>query len=210
MDLIRVVVIASSVTVKVGLNTLLQTDPDIDVVRDYDDISTTIKFPDIDVVVIYGVSVSPSGINQIADNYPQAAPLILTEDPGVIQFVSSSWQKAWGILPLDASAEAILSAVHALSEGLIINHPSFMGGISAGNSSLSDFTSKVILETLTDREMEVLQLLALGLANKQIAQELGISPNTVKFHVSLIYDKLGVTNRTEAVRRGIQGGLISL
>jgi len=55
-----------------------------------------------------------------------------------------------------------------------------------------------------------LQLLAHGLANKQIAIRLGISEHTVKFHISSIYAKLGVTNRTEAVRVGVQRGLVFL
>jgi two-component system, NarL family, response regulator YdfI len=56
----------------------------------------------------------------------------------------------------------------------------------------------------------VLQLLALGLSNKQIAARLSISEHTVKFHTSSIYTKLGVAGRTEAVRAGVQRGLISL
>jgi DNA-binding NarL/FixJ family response regulator len=63
---------------------------------------------------------------------------------------------------------------------------------------------------LTERESEVLGLLSRGLANKQIAVELGISEHTVKFHVSSIYQKLNVTNRTEAVRAGLRGGWIAL
>jgi len=63
---------------------------------------------------------------------------------------------------------------------------------------------------LTPRETEVLQLLAQGLANKQIALALGISEHTIKFHVSSIYAKLGVGNRTEAVRVGARQGLILL
>jgi DNA-binding NarL/FixJ family response regulator len=63
---------------------------------------------------------------------------------------------------------------------------------------------------LTERESEVLSLLSKGLANKQIAVELGISEHTVKFHVSSIYTKLNVTNRTEAVRAGLRGGWIAL
>ena len=65
-------------------------------------------------------------------------------------------------------------------------------------------------ESLTERETEVLQLLSQGLANKQIATSLGISEHTVKFHVSSIYTKLGATNRAEAVRLGVQGGLVVL
>jgi DNA-binding NarL/FixJ family response regulator len=110
-------------------------------------------------------------------------------------------QSAWGILPLDASAEELLAAIHALSQGLIVGEPSLL------------FASEEELlasSPLTDRETEVLNLLSKGLANKQIAIALGISEHTVKFHVSSIYTKLNVTNRTEAVRAGLRGGWIAL
>ena len=65
-------------------------------------------------------------------------------------------------------------------------------------------------EPLTPREIEVLELLAEGLPNKTIAARLGISDQTVKFHVAAICGKLGAANRTEAVRRAIRRGLVSL
>ena len=69
---------------------------------------------------------------------------------------------------------------------------------------------RTIAESLTPRETEVLDLLARGLANKAIAARLGISDQTVKFHVSSICGKLGAANRTDAVRLGVRRGLISL
>ena len=65
-------------------------------------------------------------------------------------------------------------------------------------------------EPLTPREVQVLELLAEGLPNKAIAQRLGISDQTVKFHVSSISGKLGAKNRTDAVRRAVRRGLITL
>ena len=65
-------------------------------------------------------------------------------------------------------------------------------------------------EPLTTRELQVLALLAEGLPNKQIAAELGISDQTVKFHVAAIIGKLGASNRTDAVRRAVRRGLITL
>lgn len=65
-------------------------------------------------------------------------------------------------------------------------------------------------EALTPREREVLDLLAEGLSNKSIAAQLGISPQTAKFHVASITAKLGASNRTEAVRRALRRGLISV
>ncbi|HET6823081.1 MAG TPA: response regulator transcription factor, partial [Anaerolineales bacterium] len=101
----------------------------------------------------------------------------------------------------DASAEELTAAVHALSQGLVV-----------GTSTLLFESESEPLShgPLTDRESEVLGLLAKGLANKQIAVMLGISEHTVKFHVSSIYSKLNVTNRTEAVREGLRGGWIAL
>jgi DNA-binding NarL/FixJ family response regulator len=65
-------------------------------------------------------------------------------------------------------------------------------------------------EPLTPREIEVLELLAEGLPNKAIALALGISDQTVKFHVSSIAGKLGAANRTDIVRRAVRRGLIAL
>jgi DNA-binding NarL/FixJ family response regulator len=109
--------------------------------------------------------------------------------------------QVWGVLPADASAEELIASVHALSQGLIVGTPSLL---------LESESETLERGPLTERESEVLGLLAKGLANKQIAVTLGISEHTVKFHVSSIYTKLNVTNRTEAVRTGLRGGWIAL
>jgi DNA-binding NarL/FixJ family response regulator len=67
-----------------------------------------------------------------------------------------------------------------------------------------------VVEALTTRELEVLDLLAQGLPNKAIAARLAISDQTVKFHVASICGKLGAANRTDAVRRALRRGLVSL
>ena len=67
-----------------------------------------------------------------------------------------------------------------------------------------------LVEPITPRELEVLELLAEGLSNKGIAARLGISDQTVKFHVAAISSKLGAHNRTEAVRQALRRGLITL
>jgi DNA-binding NarL/FixJ family response regulator len=67
-----------------------------------------------------------------------------------------------------------------------------------------------LLEPLTAREVQVLELMAEGLSNKAIAARLGISDQTVKFHAASISGKLGASNRTDAVRRAVRHGLITL
>ena len=88
----------------------------------------------------------------------------------------------------------------------------------AGEAFQSDMTAvgegasgeEPAAEALTAREREVLDLLAEGLPNKAIAHRLGISDQTVKFHVASICGKLGAVNRTDAVRRAVRRGLVSL
>ena len=70
--------------------------------------------------------------------------------------------------------------------------------------------TRVFEEALTHRELQVLELLAEGLPNKGIADRLGISDQTVKFHIASIMGKLGASNRVETVRRAVRRGLLSL
>ena len=80
----------------------------------------------------------------------------------------------------------------------------------AGHETGADPERVGLQEALTHREQEVLELLAEGLPNKAIAAQLGISDQTVKFHVASISAKLGATNRTEAVRIALRRGLLTL
>jgi DNA-binding NarL/FixJ family response regulator len=73
----------------------------------------------------------------------------------------------------------------------------------------ADMDDEPLPETLTPREIEVLELVAEGLPNKVIAERLGISDQTVKFHIGSISGKLGAGNRTDAVRRAVRRGLIA-
>ena len=77
------------------------------------------------------------------------------------------------------------------------------------SSERGDSVDGVFEEALTHRELEVLALLAEGLPNKGIAERLGISDQTVKFHIASIMGKLGASNRVETVRRAVRRGLLS-
>ena len=78
------------------------------------------------------------------------------------------------------------------------------------DATFPDDEDEVIGEQMTKREREVLDLLGEGLGNRAIAERLGISEHTVKFHLESIYGKLGATTRGEAIRRGFRRGLITL
>jgi DNA-binding NarL/FixJ family response regulator len=190
---IRVLLNVASPALRAGLRALLSSDETIRVVNDLLD-----EESEADVVIAPASQASFS--NNGMDPASPAATLFLSDDPLNVRELTRSL-RIWGILPTDASAEELAAAVHALSQGLIV-----------GTSTLLFESESEPLSRgpLTDRESEVLGLLAKGLANKQIAVALGISEHTVKFHVSSIYAKLNVTNRTEAVREGLRGGWIAL
>jgi len=112
-------------------------------------------------------------------------------------------------LPGDISPEQLVAALQAVASGLIVLHPAHAGeALPAGLAAPR--APDELAESLTRREAEVLQMLAAGLSNKEIASRLGISDHTVKFHVASILGKLGAGSRTEAVSLGIRRGLVLL
>jgi DNA-binding NarL/FixJ family response regulator len=113
---------------------------------------------------------------------------------------------AKGALPRHPDPAPLTAAVSAVSVGLVVIDPVFPTTVQPVRSGPPDLPA----EEMTPREIEVLQLLAEGLSNKQIAQQLGISEHTVKFHVDAILGKLGAHSRTEAVTRAARLGLIVL
>ena len=115
-----------------------------------------------------------------------------------------------GYLPRGASAEELAAAVRAVADGLVVLHPSLVETVALPWAASLSGDAQAPEEPLTAREREVLQLLAQGLANKQIAQRLTISEHTVKFHVGEVMAKLGAASRTEAVTRAARRGLLVL
>jgi DNA-binding NarL/FixJ family response regulator len=132
--------------------------------------------------------------------------LLLSDDEGATSRLRVLSLRGWGLVPPDAPSEELGAAVAAVAQGLtVLPKPladRLLDESAAPVEELSD--------PLTARESEVLGLLGGGLSNKMIARELHISEHTVKFHISSLYSKLGVSNRAEAVSQGARHGLISL
>jgi DNA-binding NarL/FixJ family response regulator len=117
------------------------------------------------------------------------------------------------VLPNDISPEQLAAGLQAAASGLLVLHPAQApAAVSNGfpSGSTQPRALDELAEPLTPRESEVLQMLASGLANKEIATKLAISEHTVKFHVASILGKLGASSRTEAVALGIRRGLVLL
>jgi DNA-binding NarL/FixJ family response regulator len=175
------------------------------------------QLDEIDVLVISPGELTGDDLGQAAQSQEgRLAVLLLADHAQAIQSLVGLPLHSWGVLPLDCNPEELTAAISALAQGLLVLSPALFspaliralvdGTFGAGMAEASPPLS----EPLTPREIEVLGLLAQGLPNKQIASRLSISEHTVKFHVSSLYNKLGVANRTEAVRAGVQQGLISL
>lgn len=157
--------------------------------------------PACDVVVL----LDPDDLTELinAQSNPERPALLLLSDgwpnPAPTRHV-------WGIVPPDAAANELWAAVQALAVGLCVLPPALLAHHERpGLQTLHDDASN---ELLTSREFAILQLLAEGLTNRQIAGRTTISEHTVKFHLSSIFSKLGVASRTEAIRVGAQRGLV--
>jgi len=120
---------------------------------------------------------------------------------------SEAWNAgARGLLLGNTDADSLSAAVTTAAHGLAVLEQSLAGALLPSGTESTEPPA----DPLTQREMEVLQLLAEGLPNKLIAQRLSITDHTVKFHVNAIMGKLGVQSRTEAVVRATKLGLIIL
>ena len=185
--MIRVLLNVSSPAMTAGLRALLSSGGTIKVLDD--SLEDGIEAD----VIITSASMNLSGENE------SAGILFLSDSQPNVEELKRIYP-VWGVLPAESSPEELIAAIHALSQGLIVGTSTLLFE-PAENTERSP---------LTERESEVLGLLARGMANKQIAVSLGISEHTVKFHVSSIYTKLDVTNRAEAVREGLRSGWIAL
>ena len=105
----------------------------------------------------------------------------------------------------DATAEELAAAIAAARAGLVALHPDALSGAAAARAAPRGGAA-----ALTPREIEILEMMAEGMSNRTIAGRLGISSQTVKFHVASILAKLGAASRTEAVTFGVRRGLIAL
>ncbi len=160
------------------------------------------------MLVLFASGVSRAELRHVFQKIEgHLALLLLVDRPQEIPELTGLGLRAWGVLPLEASGTELAASIQALDEGLIVSTPA-LAQMRFGEQAEREGTGQD--SPLTEREMQVLQCLGQGLANKQIGMALGISEHTVKFHVASIYHRLGAANRAEAVRLGVQNGLVVL
>ncbi|TPW20965.1 MAG: two component LuxR family transcriptional regulator [Elusimicrobia bacterium] len=159
-----------------------------------------IKLPQLDGI---------SATRQIRKECPDTNVLILSSFEDEAHVMESIQAGANGYLSKMLPAAELVNALKTFAnEGVMIPQP-VMGKLIQGLRSMSNATAEATLVALTKTEIRVLSLLGRGNANKEIAATLGCSVKTIKNHLNSVFQKLDVSNRTEAVVKGIEIGLIS-
>jgi len=205
--MIRVIVVATSPVVRAGLSAVVSSNPRLTVVAsasDLDVVSKEIEQLQPDVVLL-DLGSNPEIMWSKLQLIQEQQIIAIAEDLDGIDLETAFRLGIQGILSSTSTEAEIIAGVEAVASGLVVLHPDVL--------ELLPMREKVVanpVQTLTHREMEVLGMLGYGLGNKAIAKRLQISEHTVKFHVSSIFQKLGVSTRTEAVTAGVRLGLIML
>ena len=204
-EVMRVLVVAGDPLARMGLASLVAAMPDGRVVGEvpYDaELPDAIERLDPDAVVW---DLGQTGVVPDQANLGDTAPPILVLAPREFPAFPLAGTPAGGVLLRDTDASTLAAALRAVARGLIVLDPAF-----TSVAPVRDRTVVELPEALTPREVEVLQWLAAGLPNKLIAERLGISEHTVRFHLNAIFGKLDAHTRTEAVSRAAHLGLIVL
>lgn len=209
--IIRVILADDHNVVRAGIREMLADEADIDVVgearngRDAVDLALALK-PDVVVMDIHMPELSGiEATRQIRLGAPEVRVLVLTsyqDDPYIHGLLDAG---ASGYLLKTAEDREIVRAVRATAAG-----QSIIDAALAPRLLTRVQEPATVVDTLTERELEVLRLVARGQTNKQIGLELQISDRTVQNHLAHIYSKLGVASRTESVTVALQRRLIAL
>lgn len=207
---IRIVIVDDHAVVRQGLRMFLELDPELVVVGEAADgreaiqrvaeLRPDVVLMDLLMPVMDGVTAIPA-IRREAPGVEVVALTSVLEDASVVGAVRAG---ATGYLLKDTNADELRRAVKAAAAGEVQLSP------QAATRLMREVRSPESPEPLTARETDVLRLLALGQANKEIARNLSIGEKTVKTHVSNILGKLGVQSRTQAVLHAMRIGLVAV
>jgi two-component system, NarL family, response regulator YdfI len=206
----RVLIGASSEVVRAALESLLTTVSTFEVVGSFPISTASARVEELqpDIVLLDLESSEDESISLPIEL--GISPLVVltdnTENSWAVEALRSGTR---AILPRNATSAEIVAAIEASAAGLVALHPDALS-VLFPTSSTEQLELNPADHILTRREIEVLRMMAEGLGNKEIASKLLISDHTVKFHISSIFAKLGVSNRTEAVTVGIRQGLIMI
>lgn len=211
---IRALVVDDHAIIRKGMRAVLELVPDIELVGEAENGRQAVKLDaelSPDVILMDLMMPEMNGIEcikQIKTQHAGARILVLTNFAGEDMIFPAIKAGAMGYHLKDSSPEALIEAIRQVSRGVASLHPSIAKKLldelnHAEKQHLPD-------ESLTQREVEILRLLAQGLENREIAEKLFISEATVRTHVSNILGKLHLASRTQAALYALREGIASL
>ena len=213
--MIKVMLVDDQNLVRKGVRSLLELSEEIEVVAEAADGSEAIRMiPEVapDVVLLDMRMPGLSGLDVLKElsrlgTLPPTIILTTFDDDELVLAGIQSGAK--GYLLKDVALADLVSAIRTVAEGGSIVKPAVTQRLLKGLANLqNDFSSLDQPDPLTDRETEILRLMAGGYSNKEIANSLGVAEGTVKNHVSNILSKMGVRDRTRAVLKAFELGQI--
>ncbi len=214
MEQIKILIADDHPVVREGLFAMLSRQPDFKVIGEAKDgvevvemarrLEPDVVLMDLRMPGIDGVE----AMRQIRSTNPDIKFIILTTYSDDEYIFSGIEAGARAYLLKDAPREELFKAIRAVHKGESLIQPVVASRLIDRFAELSRKAPSG--EQLTERELEILQLMAKGAANKEISAQLSISESTVKTHISNIFQKLGVNDRTEAVTEALRRGIIRL
>lgn len=214
MDKIKVLIADDHPVVREGLSTMIAQQPDIEVVGEAADGAEAVEkalalkpdviLMDLRMPVLDGVE----AMQQIRAKYKDVKFIVLTTydtEEYVFRAIESGAQ---AYLLKDALRDELFKAIRNVYEGKSVIEPAIARRVLERFAQMSRQATRP--ETLSEREIEVLNLMARGAPNKEIATALSVTESTVRTHIQSIFQKLEANNRTEAVTKAVTKGIIKL
>lgn len=205
--MIRVFIADDQVVVRQGLRALLEVEPEIEIVGEAGDGAEAIKrirALQVDVVLLDVRMPRKSGLDvlrELGDALPPTLILTTFDDSAIA--LDAIRAGARGFMLKDVSFQQLIGAIRAIASGATVFQPALTHRLLEQTKRSTEF-----VERLTSRETEVVRLMAGGYSNSEIAHALGAAEGTVKNHVSSILSKLGARDRTRAVLKALEAGLL--
>ena len=207
---IRLLVVDSQAVTRAGLRRLLETYPDLDIIGEASDgVQAVSETVELGPQVVLMDTQLPNGqsmeaLRQIKQLNPDTKVLLLSTMDREEYLYETLRAGADGFVLKDIAPDELAQAIRTVARGEVLVQPQLASRLLSRFGKQGNTPG----EALTAREQEVLQLLARGLRNKEIASRLYVSERTVNFHLANIYQKLNVSGRTEALSKALEQGLI--
>ena len=208
--MIRVFIADDQLLIRQGIRTLLEMDGEIVIAGEAEDGAEAIervRAAEVDVLLLDVRMPKKSGLDVLRALGPSLPPtLVLTTFDDTTVVLDAIRAGARGFLLKDISYQQLMTAIRAIAAGGTVFQPAITQRLLRAASTLA--ADAIPIEDLTARELEVVRLMSGGYSNKEIAHALGTAEGTIKNQVSSILSKFGVRDRTRAVLKALEAGLL--